>query len=269
MKDLIIGCIVNYNINHIKYWVNSIQKSGFSGDKIIISFGVDDDTEKYIIEKGFQFYKYERSNRHIVIDRFLAMWQLLNTIDCDYRYIMTTDVRDVIFQYDPSIWLAENMNDKKLLVSSECLKYKHENWGNHNLYNSYPHLYENNSDNIIYNAGTIAGEISYIKDFFLHIFNLSLIGNDPQPDQAAMNILIHTNPFKNCTYKAKQEDGWCCQLGTTLDPRIKDIYAPFLLEPLPNIIGNSVMTSTNKPFCLVHQYDRVPGLNEIIMAKYS
>lgn len=269
MKDLIISCVVNYNTDKIKYWINSINKSGFIGDKVLISFGIDSDTEKFIINSGFDLYNYERSHRHIVIDRFMAMWQFLNSIESPYRYVISTDVKDVVFQYNPSDWLEKNLNNKKILVSSECLKYKDEDWGNSNLHIAYPHLYENNCNNTIYNAGTMAGEFDYIKDLFFHIFNLSLIGGDPQPDQAAMNILVHTQPFKDCTYKANQEDGWCCQLGTTLDPKIKDKYAPFLLEPVPNFVGDTFISSTDEPYCLVHQYDRVPEIKEIIEKKYQ
>lgn len=269
MKDLIISCVVNYNADKIKYWINSINNSGFTGDKVLISFGVDSDTEKFILDSGFELYRYEKTHRHIVIDRFMAMWHFLSSSDTNYRYVVATDIKDVIFQYNPSEWLEKNMKDKKILVSSECLKYKNEDWGNSNLYLSYPHLYENNHNNTIYNAGTMAGESNYMKDFFLHVFNLSLLGSDQQPDQAAMNILINTHPFSDLTKKANQEEGWCCQLGTTIDPKIKDKYAPFLLEPIPNFVGDKFISSTGEPYCLVHQYDRVPGIKEIIEQKYS
>jgi hypothetical protein len=49
MKDLIIGCITNYHPEQIKSWVNSINKCGFQGDKVVISFGVPDETIKYLI----------------------------------------------------------------------------------------------------------------------------------------------------------------------------------------------------------------------------
>jgi len=104
-----------------------------------------------------------------------------------------------------------------------------------------------------------------MKDFFLHIFNLSLIGNDPQPDQAALNILTHTNPFKGKVLFANQEDGWCCQLGTTLDPKVKDKYFAKLLEPTPTYDSEGkVYNSKNELFYLVHQYDRVPDLKKLI-----
>ena len=109
-----------------------------------------------------------------------------------------------------------------------------------------------------------------MKDFFLHIFNLSLIGNNPQPDQAALNILIHTHPFMNEVLFANQEDGWCCQLGTTLDPKVKEKYMSFHLEPIPTYDNDgNVYNSKNELFYLVHQYDRVPELKTLILKKFG
>ena len=36
MKDLIIGCSTGYKWDTIKYWVNSINQSGFTGDRVMI-----------------------------------------------------------------------------------------------------------------------------------------------------------------------------------------------------------------------------------------
>ena len=265
MKDLIVGCISNYAPQHISQWVNSINQSGFEGDKIMISFGVPQETLEFLGVNGFDVYEFQPNGRHIVIERFYALWALLSQLETKYKYVITTDVKDVIFQKNPSEWLENNLNDKKILVSSECLKYVDEDWGNSNLNLSYPQLYEQNKNHTIYNAGTIAGDFEYMKDFFLHIFNLSLIGNDPQPDQAALNILTHTNPFKDKVLFANQEDGWCCQLGTTLDPKIKDKYSAKLLEPIPTYDNEGkVYNSKNELFYLVHQYDRVPDLKKLI-----
>lgn len=270
MKDIVVGCISNYLPVHIAPWVDSLNKSGFKGDKVIISFGVPDVTVEYLNRNGFEVYTIAPNGRHIVIERFYALWEFLNEVADNYRYIITTDVKDVIFQTNPSEWLEANLCGKRILISSECLRYENEDWGNENLSLSYPQFYSNNKENIIYNAGTVAGDVNYMKDFFLHIYNLSLIGQDPQPDQAALNILAHTYPFKDVVLFANQEDGWCCQLGTTLDPRVKQKYSPYHLEPLP-VYDNEgrVYNSKNKLFCLVHQYDRVPELKNIILNKFK
>ena len=36
-KDLIIGGASGYNWDQLKYWVNSINKTGFKGDVVIVA----------------------------------------------------------------------------------------------------------------------------------------------------------------------------------------------------------------------------------------
>ena len=40
MKDVVIGCITNYTFDSIKLFVNSIDRSGFSGHKVMIVYNV-------------------------------------------------------------------------------------------------------------------------------------------------------------------------------------------------------------------------------------
>ena len=43
-KDLIIGCASKYNWNDLQYWVNSIRKTNFSGDIVIVSDNINKKT---------------------------------------------------------------------------------------------------------------------------------------------------------------------------------------------------------------------------------
>jgi hypothetical protein len=38
------------------------------------------------------------------------------------RYVITTDVKDVVFQLNPSEWLDENMQGAQLVAASEAVK---------------------------------------------------------------------------------------------------------------------------------------------------
>ena len=40
MKDVVIGCITNYTFEQIKLFVNSIDRSGFTGHKVMIVYNV-------------------------------------------------------------------------------------------------------------------------------------------------------------------------------------------------------------------------------------
>ena len=270
-KDLIIGCIANYSVDKIKNWVNSIIESGFIGEKIAVSYNLSEDVIEYLENHGFRCYKYELKDCHIFVQRFFDQWHLLNQLDISmYRFIIATDTRDVIFQSNPSDWLEQNLVDKKILVSSECLRFVDEDWGNKTLKSCYEHLYKDFSQYVVYNAGTIAGEIKTMKDFFLNVYQFGLSAHAEESDQPALNILINLEHIKPLVKFAKQEDGWCTQLGAVMDPKTIDKYKLSLLEPTPKINNNGmVVNGNNVPFVLVHQYDRIPELSEIIDKRYG
>src|SRR6266568_4030817 len=116
-KDLIIGAYTNYNWNHIKYWANSIDRCGFTGDRAVIVYNSDADTVNRLSDLNFDVivfrqdpisknYYWPYQNLIIVVQRFYDLWQYLNKNN-NYRYVITTDVKDVIFQTNPSDWLTD------------------------------------------------------------------------------------------------------------------------------------------------------------------
>jgi ketopantoate hydroxymethyltransferase len=112
MKDLIIGCTTNYDWSKLKYWVNSINKSGFKGEKVMVAFNIDYETIKRLSGAGFQVilpgksndttqrYEYQ-SSLPVHVERFVHIYNYLQSHDT-YRFVITTDVKDVIFQDDPT-----------------------------------------------------------------------------------------------------------------------------------------------------------------------
>ena len=271
MKDIIIGCINNYTPDIIKPWVESIIKSGFKGDKVVISFGLPVSTVEYLIEQEFQVFESSLNPGEFIHNRrFLDIWHLLESSE-PYRFVITTDVKDVIFQEDPTKWLEEYL-EKPILASSEWLKVKDEEWNSRNILTNYPHIHSIIEDKEACNVGVLAGTGNEFKHFCLQLYSFIITkqpGED-YADQAAFNCLIHMNHFKDIVQFVREADGWNCQLGTTLDPRVKQKYLPYHLEPLP-VYDNEgrIYNSKNKLFCLVHQYDRVPELKNNILNKYK
>ena len=269
-KDLIIGCVSNYNYDNIRNWSKSLIQSGFDGDKFIITYNISNDTLLELQKDGFIIYE-SQLDTNIVIQRFVDIWRLLNNLDLtQYKWLISTDVKDVIFQSNPSIWLNKNMKDYKFVVASEFLKYCDEEWAVHNMNESYgPDIYQWISNKTIYNAGSIAGEVNFTKDLFFINYLLSLAGKSHNPDQASLNILLSTNLFQDKIKYTGDIEGWACQLGTTMDPVKIEKYKPKLLEPQPLIKNNKLINSQGEEYCLVHQYDRVPELKTIINQIYA
>lgn len=286
MKDLIIGCYTDYDWEKIKYWVNSLDQSGFTGDKTMIVYNSDYATVNELIKRNFNIFAFNRNDTvrqfsypnkfSIVVQRFYDIWKYLSNLpeDRKYRYVITTDVKDVIFQSDPSVWLKTNLKNKKLLVSAECLRYQDEPWGLNNMRLSFPMMLEFMQSKAIYNCGVLAGDVATIRDLSLNIY-LSCLGLPGQipggggPDQAALNILLQTDVWKDVTKFAASEDGWACQSGTTVDPNLMPFVASKLLEPQPIWDGEYACTSKGRRYPIVHQWERIPTWKSIIEGKFK
>jgi hypothetical protein len=186
---------------------------------------------------------------------------------------VTTDVKDVIFQKNPSDAIYEILGDdpsKNLIFASESMKYKDEPWGNENLLQTFgPYVHEQFKDNEIFNVGVLAGRGYAIRDLAMNIF-LSAI-NRPIPicDQSTFNVMISMAPYTTTSRYLRSESGWADQLGTTADPSKIEKFRPFLVEEEPIMKNCKVCTSTGKEFTIVHQYDRVPYWREVIEGIYG
>lgn len=276
-SDLIIGCSTNYDWEKLKYWINSINRSGFEGDKYLILMNCDKDTAKKVIESGFKVIGFEQDKegnlKHeskivVHVERFLHIYHLLTRKE--YRYVITTDVKDVVFQKNPIEFVEQNIGDKNLIFSSESMKYKDEPWGNENLMQTFGPFFHNFfKDNEIFNVGVLAGKASAMRDLCCMIFNMSTNRPIPIVDQSTFNLMISQEPYKSTSLYMKSEDGWAAQLGTTADPSKIEKFKPYLLEPSPQMTDGKVVTSTGKEFTIVHQYDRVPEWRQIIEEKYG
>ena len=273
-ENLIIGGFTNYNYNQLKPWVESICEVIPDVHKVMCVGNASDETKKILANKGFELVDMPKANIPIHVLRFLAIYEYLRKNWQKYNLVITTDVKDVYFQTDPFKWLDyHNIGVKdmhQIVAGSECLKYKDESWGNENLMQCYgPYIHTLFKENEIFNVGVLGGSAEYIKDLVFNIFTNATNRPIPIVDQAVFNVLIQTQPYKDVVLQATQASGWACQAGTVADPTKMDTFRPNLLEDEPMFVDGEVLTSKGKPFCIVHQYDRVPEWKQYVMEKYK
>lgn len=297
-KDLIIGGASGYNWDQLKYWVNSIKQTGFKGDIVIVATNMSGDTVKKLVEQDVKVYAYgkrsedggvAKSENNIPphVERFLFIWDFLRKNKGEYRFVTVTDTRDVIFQKDPTAYLEKNLlvGSASMVCSSEGLEYKDEPWGSKNLLDTFgPILYDELKDNMIYNVGTIAGLSEEVGDLLVQIFFQSVNRPIPIVDQAVFNFIISLSAYDYEIIKAANSSGWAIQLGTTLeaikagagdigqivkqDPSKLDDYIKVYKDIQP-VVDNDLVTTGHVPFTIVHQWDRVPAIRELIERKYG
>jgi len=263
MKYTIVGCITKYGVEQIRPFVESIDQSGFKGDKLMLVYEITQDTIDYLKKKGWLLIQSE-PQQHIILQRFRDMYQVLHQYETDI--IIWVDVKDIIFQKDPTEWLNKWMR-RDILAFSESLKFGDEAWARLNAGTSFPMEWEWLQNEEIHCAGTIVGKRDAIRDLFINIYRWSLTTSNPEQlaDQAAYNILIHLHQFKDKVQFVKQQEGFAAQLHLKLK---KGDTLPYT-EILPNINGIEVKNQKGELYTLVHQYDRNEELKQLIENKYK
>lgn len=289
--DMVIGAMTGYKWDQIKHWCNSLDRSGFAGLKVVIAYNVDYDTVNELQTRGYNvlaFGKddharrltYPKQDFAIVVDRFLHYYLMLDNPDNrqKIRFIVATDMRDVIFQKNPTDYLNQvELRAVDLLVSSEGIQYQHEPWGANNLLQSFgPIMYERHKDNKIVNCGVLAGKFPAFMGLSKSIYLLSHgttqhVPGGGGPDQAALNLLLSTQVYEHITEVSDHAHPWAAQLGTMMDPNKIEAYKPFITEPLPrwDYQLGQVVTTEGVPFTIVHQWDRVPVVKEAVERLYA
>ena len=273
MKDLIVTTISkNYNWIDIKNWIISLKNTSYNGDVLVLAYNFPDEHEyidklnqlsvQVLTPKNTYRAEYDNdfvwhsgqatpsnANKLIHNVRLFHLWQYFTETqaDLDYNRVIFTDGRDVIFQANPSEWLNEFMT-KDILVPSEGVLFKDELWGANNALSNYgPYVYEYIlKDSSTCNVGTFACSAKLCKDLCLTLYLMS--NNIGVADQTSFNVLTQTLLKDKCQW-VDYNDLWALQIGTIVNDL--DRYVKF---------ENGIISSlkTNKPYCLVHQYDRVP-----------
>jgi hypothetical protein len=270
-KDLIIGAFKNYNFEQIKPWIVSINESGFKGDKVLFAINASPQTLKEIEEHGFRAISAPaKTDAMFHMERFFHIYDFLKKNVNQYRYVITTDVRDVIFQRDPIEYLLNN-DSTPLIAVSESIKIKDEHWNRNNIIKAFgQYFYDDIQDEEVLNVGTLSGRADYVCDLCGFLFQMSLNRADWVADQAAYNVLMRWKPFKSSYKTVTLNDSYCCNLHITNKPNEKEMFAPFILEKPPVFEDGLLKTGeTKEPFYIVHQYDRDLELLKFFNDKYK
>lgn len=267
MKYTIVGCITNYGIEDIKPFVESIEQSGYAGGKEMMVYGISPETIDYLKSKGWDLYA-GNLQEHIILQRFRDLYKLWEGRKDEI--IIWVDVKDIIFQRNPQEWLDEyfSFTNEPILALSENMKMKDDPWVHTNSGTTFPLEWEWTQHNTSYCAGTIVGRVEYMRDLFIEIYHWSKATDNPSQlsDQAAYNVLIHLEHFKDLVDKGLQNDGFAVQMGTSYNPKFQSVLdqrAPIVTDD-----GIVLNVETNEPFYLVHQYDRYEPLKQQVHERY-
>eukprot|EP00727_Mastigamoeba_balamuthi_P011818 m51a1_g7259 hypothetical protein (378) ;mRNA; r:175217-176638 len=238
-KDAYIGYSKGYDPDVVCRLVGTLLATGFKGDIIILLADVPShdwatlrakyrgvSQVKLVDSKPFEDPR-RFSSAHL--GRFYAMhqylmsiappvrhsnpchpgahWCRVDDVPMTYRYVLTTDTRDVIFQADPSHWLARNLGESRriygrtleLVAPAEGFQTYTHDWTVENQEGCTPTWYEKTHGRVsYYNVGTIAGTQRMLMSAIRSIYEAGK--HIPRSaavvcDQAVWNHLLLDDPL--------------------------------------------------------------------------
>lgn len=253
MNDLVIGLATGYTWHQIEPWAISLIRTGYQGVKGIV---LDDSSPDLVgltakLESlGITVFQIgpwgNRPDAHM--EKLVIVQDIL--AQQDFRFVVLTDLRDLVFQLDPITWLEQNLT-LDIAVSSECIIYSRngEPWNYRNMGLSFgPDMLQQMDGQEVFCSGVIAGRAPAIQEFFRDMYFMSCAASHGLPDQAAMNILISKEPrWQGRIQQQSVLSGMALHAG--------DGTLPYWFIPERPEFRDGKVWIKDKLFCMVHQYD--------------
>lgn len=290
-KNLIIGVFGWYDDpKQVMPWVNSaIRNTDENTHVVLIGVRPGKNLSEYLVEVEKQHQKKfffltdtdqefeELSNKgQIHMLRFSYLTRFLTTPGYRYGMVITTDVRDVVFQSNPFSRLDSLMyrHGVPFVASSECIRIKNEDWNGSNIKKCFGFdVYHRLETHPVLNVGILSGTQQAVASICSTVYQLSLNRSDWVADQAAYNFLIHTNEslFLDRVYISSLNDGYSINAHVTSKPDEVSRFRPYLTcePPYFDAAVGEVKNSEGMTFSILHQYDRVPEWDQYFRNLYG
>lgn len=286
--DLVLGVIKDMKWADIRPYVVSLACSGYEGHGVMYVENIDDEGRAKLKQRGFDVIDFEspltEKNCNSWVDtaawtdfgrwRYTLAKEYLDRNIGRFRNVIWTDVRDLMFQLNPSDWLVDNLSTRhRIIGAGECWKIGDQphnaQWVKFTSPTDYPWLAEEE----VICAGTVAGDAEMMAYFFEAMCRVSEAVEDRRAnDQGIFNYLMRKSPFKEIFYTPRMNEGWTA----TAWGHKQYLEAAYSTDGAP--VFNSedyVVYTPNRvtPFSIVHQYDREinwrSGIEQIMEAAES
>lgn len=277
-KDIILGAADLYDWDKVRVWARSIRDVGFLGDVILLVYRTTNTVIEECHKLNIGVIQIDHDNFGNPINhndrgrdtqahqmRFFHIWQFLENCDTEYRNVIITDIRDVVFQKNPSDWPWPVPDG--IIAPSESILFENESWNLNNVTNAFgPYVSESLKEFNVYNVGTIGGPLAKMKGLCLTLYLMG-VGHYIPNDQAAFNVLL-SHYMLESVFRTSSDSFWAAQCGTTMDIT-KSYLWPYLTDFPPSFDGEKVRNFNGDAFVMVHQWERVAELKEFFEKKYG
>jgi len=268
MKKALIGVSnnINQHISKIKVWSDSFKKF-VDGDVILLCANSTEDELKKCEDMGIIPIPVNiQDTWRINHKRLEKTFEFLEKSDIELFLI--TDVFDVVFQSNP----FDKMDLKyDVFVGGEGVLVNDEPWNCDNISKIFPSEINKCRPIEVICSGVIGGKKTPLINLYKRMYELCEEGSDEHniKDQAALIVMVANNEINNLKI-FNLDEGWvvhCAVAGPT------DFFDAWgfrgkLKYGIPYLNNESVYSQTNIKYDIVHQFNRVPKWNDILIKNY-
>lgn len=242
-QDLILGVLggpwVGVNgYPGVEAYLTSIERSGYTGRKVMICWDIRPDVKAKLIQFGFE-----------VIDLFPVWppepffharmrlgWEYLRDHSQEFRYVFWLDIKDLVLQSDPSVWMEEHIGNHSIVASTECVSIEHEEtnqmWAKVILGED---RYQEIKDEEVINGGAWAGTAEAMKEVFHQVhLGCSTYGGPFPPCQIWINYVMRQPGIKEHLYIPRWSQGFAACLHPCWSPWRTPCW-PHMRDPHPTL----------------------------------
>lgn len=260
-NDLLLGVFANVDFSWIEAYMVSSKRCGFRGRKILLVWNLAQEVRDKLIEFGFELVDvpqgtqggdWHTSHKNFYEYRDRLAYEFLRDRGHEFRYVLWMDIRDLIFQTDPSVWFEKHLGDKKLVIATESYFIKNESCNDNWVRNIFDaETYTRLREEEALNGGTFAGTPEVLAEVFKRTCSIAA-GTTQIAEQAALNHIAREPDFAPVTIVPRLSEGFAV-VGYCFG----NLPTHFWLDPKPDLReGILYPQGSTEPFCIVHQYDR-------------
>jgi hypothetical protein len=278
MLDLTIAVIRGMDWASLRPYAVSLAATRFSGVKLVFAENTSEQVRDKLNELGFTVIDRvtppSKLNPQMPPDwaygvyRFLPAIEYLKSKAGRFRYVIWTDVRDVVFQADPAAWLQANLAPNQIVVAGLGHDIKDCPYNDPWLRAVAPNGYEEIRKTEAVACGTFAGHSGAMLHLFEDMFEGCLAAdNSWGTDQGMLNALMRMPPYDKIARIPRTSEAFSAQWfpAKNADPTVYTDYG----FPVFDKESGLVLTESGVPFSIVHLYDRDPAWVNIMRQKYA
>ena len=276
-QDLTIAVIRGLEWAALRPYAVSLANTGFAGVKAVFMENTSQEARDRFIDLGFtvidrvtppsKLHPQMPPDWAYGIYRFLPVIEYLREGQDKFRYVIWTDVRDVVFQTDPSAWLEKNLAPSQIVVAGLGHAIKDCPYNDPWLRAVDLEGYERIREMEAVACGTMAGLAKPMLKFFQDMYAGCHAANHMWgTDQGMFNALLRRPPYDKIARIPRSSEGFSAQWfpAKNNDPIVYPGYAfPVFDKP-----SGLVLTPEGEPYSIVHLYDRDPAWVNIMRQKY-